>query len=358
MTGVLLSEQEKERYAKQISVSDFGLEGQLKLKSAKVLVVGAGGLGCPSLQYLAGSGVGKIGIADGDNIEVSNLPRQILYGEKDLGKKKVIIASEKLSGDNPHIQITPHPVHLSISNVEGIFRDYDIILDCTDNFPTRYLINDTCVRYDKILISGTVSDFGGQVSVFNYKNGPTYRCLFPEPPPEEEVPNCSSAGIIGIVPGICGMLQANEAIKIICELRGVLSGRLLCFNLLTLDFTSFSFPRSVQNYAQTPSAQDGDSCREERLVGWSDFKKMKSENQPFQLIDVREPEEYIVNNMNGVSIPLGTLLLHLDKINREIPVIIHCKSGPRSKKAVKILAEQGFSNAFYLEGGMLGMGNG
>jgi adenylyltransferase/sulfurtransferase len=365
--------QEFERYNRHIILPEIGLQGQLKLKQTKVLVVGAGGLGCPALQYLAAAGVGNISIIDHDLISISNLQRQILYSEEDIGKPKVEIAKEKLLKQNPHINIFAYYSQLTTHNSQ-LINEYDIILDGSDNFPTRYLINDACLFYNKPFVSGSIFKFEGQLSVFNYKNGPSYRCLFPEPPQPEEMPNCSEIGVLGVVPGIIGTLQANEAIKIITGIGEVLDGKLLIINALTLNAQIISFSRNENaiktfkklypdieniNYqelcfpAPSPSRRGGEYALIKELTS-EQLKILKLKNELFQLIDVRETEEYEKENINGVLIPLSQLENNIGKIRRDIPVIIHCHSGKRSEKAIRLLQEKHeFNNLYNLEGGIL-----
>src|ERR1035437_2494874 len=235
-----MTTEEKRRYARHIILPEIGLEGQQKLKQAKVLVVGAGGLGCPVLQYLTAAGVGTLGIIDFDTVDESNLQRQVLYSTEDIGKHKAAIAKEKLEKQNPDINLVSHVAHLTSANALEIISQYDIVVDGSDNFATRYLVNDACVILNKVLVFGSIFKFEGQVSVFNYKGGPTYRCLYPEAPAEGDVPNCAEIGVLGVLPGIVGTLQANEVIKIITGIGDILSGKLLTLDALTMQFNTFT----------------------------------------------------------------------------------------------------------------------
>src|ERR1017187_2761519 len=244
----MLNQDEINRYHRHIQLSEIGIEGQGKLKQSKVLVIGAGGLGCPVLQYLTAAGVGTLGIVDFDKVDESNLQRQILYGIDDIGKPKVECAVNRLSQQNPFVKFISHNIQLTNQNAIDIINNYDIIIDGTDNFPTRYLVNDACVLLNKPLVYGSINKFEGQVSVFNYlinetKRSATYRCLFPNPPSAADVPNCSEVGVLGVLPGIIGTLQANETIKIITEIGDVLSGKLLILNALSMQFYTIAFTR-------------------------------------------------------------------------------------------------------------------
>jgi molybdopterin/thiamine biosynthesis adenylyltransferase len=242
-----MSPEELIRYKRHILLPEIGLPGQEKLKQAKVLVVGAGGLGCPVLLYLTAAGVGTIGIMDDDRVDESNLQRQILYHPEDVGRFKAEVARARLANQNPHIKMNSHVSRLNSQNALSVFAFYDIIIDGSDNFPTRYLVNDACVILGKPLVFGSIFKFHGQVSVFNYKNGPTYRCLYPQPPATDEVPNCSEIGVLGVLPGIIGTLMTNEVLKMITETGEILSGKLVMIDTLTLDFNSFSFKLNPAN---------------------------------------------------------------------------------------------------------------
>ena len=245
-----------DRYNRHIIISEIGQRGQNKLSSAKVLMVGAGGLGCPVLQYLVAAGIGTIGIIDFDIVEKSNLQRQVLYGESSLGENKAIAAKTKLKDLNNEIEILAYPEKLTFQNAIDLFRQFDIIVDGTDNFETRYLINDACILTDKPLVFGAIYKFQGQVSVFNYKNGPTYRCAFPVKPIQSEIPNCSQVGVLGVLPGVIGTMQANEVLKIVLGIGDVLSGRLLCYDALTNQTSTIKLNRSDNEIQKVMSGSD------------------------------------------------------------------------------------------------------
>lgn len=367
----MLSEQEVERYNRHIILPEIGLEGQQKLKQAKVLVVGAGGLGCPILQYLTAAGIGTLGIIDHDVVSMSNLQRQILFTEEDLGKPKVEVAKVKLLKQNPHINIVSYNSRLTTHNTQ-LIQEYDIIVDGTDNFPTRYLLNDACLLYNKPLVFGSIFKFEGQVSVFNYQNGPTYRCLFPEPPQSNEVPNCSEIGVIGVLPGIIGTMQANETIKLITGIGHPLSARLFIFDALSNSSNIIHFKRNEeaiqeflaqkttldsQDYSNTCHTGQEPSMEEKfkklRKISVAELSQKIREKEIFQLIDVRDIAEYEQANLGGTLIPLSNLENNIEKIKRDVPVVIHCQGGTRSKKAILLLQEKyGFTNLSNLEGGM------
>lgn len=348
-----MTNEELRRYNRHIILPEIGLEGQQKLMAAKVLVIGAGGLGCPLLQYLVAAGVGTLGIIDDDNVEESNLQRQILYTMADIGKPKVHAAIERLKAQNPHCLFNGYDARLTSENALQILKEYDIIVDGTDNFPTRYLVSDACVMLGKPLVFGSVFKFEGQVAVFNFNGSATYRCLYPQPPSAEEVPNCSDIGVLGILPGIVGLLQANEVIKMITEVGEVLNGKLLRFDALSMSFETFSFNLNEANKNIQSFADYDQFCNSSvKEISAEELKERIRLKEDLQIIDVREPAEYEVKNIGAVSIPLRQLADNLDKIERHKPVIIHCQGGSRSKKAVALLAEKGFNNVLSLKGGI------
>jgi molybdopterin/thiamine biosynthesis adenylyltransferase/rhodanese-related sulfurtransferase len=348
-----MTDKELKRYNRHIMLPEIGIDGQQKLKRASVLVIGAGGLGCPVLQYLTAAGVGTIGIADDDTVDESNLQRQILYTTNDIGKFKTTVAIGKLSTQNPHCIFQSYQLRLTAGNALGIIRDYDIVVDGSDNFATRYLVNDACVMLNKPLVFGSVFKFEGQVAVFNYKGSATYRCLYPLPAVPEDAPNCSDIGVLGVLPGLAGLMQANEVIKIITGIGEVMSNKLLRFNALSMNFETFSFQlnpanreiKSFTGYEQFCGAQI-------KEISAAQLKEKIRLGQNIQIIDVREPAEYAVKNIGATLIPLSEIGKNLDKIERAIPVIIHCQSGMRSRKAVEILRDEGFDNVYSLKGGL------
>ncbi len=346
----MLNSRELRRYNRHIILPEIGLSGQQRLKEAKVLVIGAGGLGCPLLQYLAAAGVGNIGVVDSDKVDESNLHRQILYSPDDIGKNKAEVAVRKLSGLNPFIIITPIVSWLNSTNALQLFSGYDIIIDGSDNFATRYLVNDACVILNKPFVSGSIYKFQGQVSVFNYHDGPTYRCLYPEP---GEIPSCAEVGVLGILPGITGCLMANETIKMIIDKGEVLSGKLLVFDSLIMQFNTFEFSTVPENKKINTLTDYDFFCEAQaKEITASELKNKIKAGEKFQLIDVREPREYEQKNIGGLLIPLSELENNLDKISKTLPVIIHCQSGTRSKKAIDLLKQKGFDNLYNLKNGL------
>lgn len=344
------SKEELNRYNRHLIMPEIGEDGQAKLKNAKVLVIGAGGLGCPVLLYLTAAGVGKMGIIDSDCVDESNLQRQILYSVADIGKSKAEVAASKLRNQNPYIQFESYNTHLTGENVLSILRDYDIIIDGSDNFATRYLVNDACVILNRILVSGSIFKFEGQVSVFNYNDGPTYRCLYPEP---GDIPNCSEVGVLGVLPGVAGCIMANETIKIIIGKGEILSGKLLMMNLLSMQFNVFVFSAIAKNKNIRALGNYDFFCD----TGVMEITKTEMEakiasGEKIQLIDVREPAEYEIKNIGGELIPLSTLESNTDRISKTLPVIIHCQSGSRSKKAIELLMKRGFDNLHNLKNGL------
>lgn len=363
-------------YSRHLSIPEFGMEGQKKLKAAKVLAVGTGGLGAPMLQYLAAAGVGTIGIVDFDTVEASNLHRQVLFGASDVGRPKVEVAKERLQANNPHIDIVVHNLRLSSDNALDIIREYDVVADGTDNFPTRYLINDACVMLDKPNIHGSIFQFEGQLSVFNYEeaegvHGPNYRDLFPEPPPPGLVPSCAEAGVLGVLPGIIGCLQASEVIKVITGIGEPLSGQLFIFdaqdfstrkvkvsknkeNPLTGDNPEITELIDYEAFCGIPSAREQKEEAGVPEVTVQEYKSWLESGEDVQLVDVREPHEVEIAEMGGELIPLKTIPENADKISRDKKVVVHCRSGKRSADAIKQLQEKyGFDNLYNLKGGIL-----
>ncbi len=368
------NQQETARYARHYSLPNFGLEGQRKLKNASVLCIGAGGLGSPVLLYLAAAGVGRIGIVDFDVVDDSNLQRQVLYGVDDVGKPKAETAKKRLLNLNPHIEVEVHPVQLTSDNAIELFKQYDVVADGTDNFPTRYLVNDACVFTGKPNVYASIFQFEGQVSVFNYefedgKRGPNYRDLFPDPPPPGLVPNCAEGGVLGVLPGIIGSMQAAEVIKVITGIGEPLVGR-----FFTLDAASFETrtlkirkdptnPISGENPTQTELidyqmfcgiGQDENEDEEVKEISVSELKELLDSKADVQVIDVREPYEYEIVNIGAELIPLNSILGEVEKISKDKQVVIHCRSGKRSADAIQLLeVEHGFENLYNLKGGVL-----
>jgi len=349
-----LSNQENEYYNRQLILNNFGEDAQLKLKQARVLVIGAGGLGCPVLQYLCAAGVGFIGVVDADAVSVSNLHRQILFGIDDVGKPKVLQAKSKLQQLNPHIKIEIFQENITVQNAIEIIKNYDVICDCTDNFTARYLINDACVILNKPFVSAAILKFEGQLSVFNHQTKINYRDVFPEPP--TNIPNCSEAGVIGVLCGIIGSMQANEVVKIITTIGETVEGKLVCYNALNNTMQSFKIKSNHNNITSLQENYDftcdvtGNNINE---ISATELKKMIDEKDDFQLIDVREQFEYDIVNIGAELIPLNSILENQHKISKDKKVIIHCKSGARSIKAIENLHQYGFSNLYNLKGGIL-----
>ncbi|MBV6646165.1 MAG: molybdopterin-synthase adenylyltransferase MoeB [Cyclobacteriaceae bacterium] len=360
--SISFSKAELERYSRHLIIPDFNIEGQRKLKAAKVLVVGTGGLGAPLLQYLTAAGVGTIGIVDFDIVDDSNLQRQVLFSIQDVGRPKVEAAKERLASLNPHINIVTYNTQLTSENALDIIKDFDVVADGTDNFPTRYLVNDACVILGKPNVYASIFRFEGQATVFNYQDGPNYRDLFPTPPPPGLVPSCAEGGVIGVLPGILGSLQANEVIKVITGIGETLSGRLFLYDALTFETRTLKVHKNPDtptitqliDYEQfcgigldKKSAFDGDEITVEEL------NQMMIRGDKFHLIDVREPYEYDISNLGGQLIPLAEIEEHVNQIESDQPVVIHCRSGKRSGDAIKKLEKYGFQNLRNLKGGIL-----
>ncbi len=365
MSEYKLSPEEKARYARHIAIPEFGVAAQEKLKAAKVLVIGSGGLGSPVLLYLAAAGVGHIGIVDFDVVDDSNLQRQVLFTVEDVGKSKAETARKKLLALNPHIKITVHNTAFTVANALDLVEQYDVVADGTDNFPTRYLVNDACVLKDKVNVYASIFRFEGQVSVFNYKNeegsrGPNYRDLFPSPPPPGLVPNCAEGGVLGVLPGIIGSMQASEVIKVITGVGEPLAGRLFLFD-------AASFETRILKVNKNPKTKITELINYELFCGIvkkeetpvkevtvQELENWKSQSEEFQIIDVREPYEYDIVNLGAELIPLKTILENANRIDKEKKVIIHCRSGKRSADAIRDLEKAfGFENLYNLKGGVL-----
>lgn len=327
------------RYTRQTILKGFGTKGQEKLAKAKVLVIGAGGLGVPVLTYLNAMGVGSIGIVDNDKVSITNLHRQVLYGQGDVGQYKVVAALEKLKGQNSDTNLVVYHTFLEVANALEIIQEYDVIVDASDNFPTRYLVNDACVLLKKPFVYGALHGYEGQVSVFNYNGGPTYRCLFPQMPKEDEVPNCNEHGVLGIIPGIIGNLQALETIKVITGIGEVLSGKLLIFDGLQQSYRKIKFRVQPENLA-LQILQDhydwNDPCEIIPTVDVDRLQGLLAEKR--QLIDVRTLQEFEAYHLPGsIHIPLQELDSQLARIDMSRPVYFLCQSGKRSERAVRQL---------------------
>ncbi|HEX9825202.1 MAG TPA: HesA/MoeB/ThiF family protein [Flavobacteriaceae bacterium] len=345
------------RYNRHIILSEVGPQGQDKLLHAKVLVVGAGGLGCPVLQYLTAAGIGTLGIIDFDEVEESNLQRQILFGTSSLGKNKALAAKKRLEDLNPTIVIKAYPEKLTSKNAIDLFKPYNIIVDGTDNFATRYLINDAAILCDKPIVYGAIFKFEGQVSVFNYNDGPSYRCLFPNPPRLGSVTNCSEVGVLGVLPGIIGTMMANEVIKMILGFKDVLSGKLLCYNSKTTQISTLRIIKSDSEIEYVLAKREGFHERHDEISCSGQIPEKSFEDvlkiENIQYIDVRELHEHPQLELkNCIQIPLGSLEQNLDQIDSNKTVVLFCQSGMRSKHAVELLAKHNISNCFSLKGGI------
>lgn len=341
---------ERNRYSRQIILPEIGLSGQAKLKAAKIMVVGAGGLGCPVLQYLVAAGVGTIGIIDNDFVELSNLHRQILYGDIDIGKSKAKTAATKLAYLNRLTVFNVIEQRLNNENARTLLSGYDIIIDGSDNFETRYCVNDACVSLGLPFVMGSILRFEGQVAVFNYQNGPTYRCLFPD---AEEGESCAEAGVIGILPGIIGTFMANETIKIICNVGEVLTGRLLIFNALTSASHIFKFSKKSAITSETVKISSNIDQENVQLIEmqWDDFD-LAFENEPenWLLVDIRENYEYESDHVGGINIPLPDLSAKLHELPKSKNIVFYCRSGVRSKKAASIFQKSAeLGNSFWMK---------
>ncbi|MCR9062495.1 MAG: molybdopterin-synthase adenylyltransferase MoeB [Cytophagales bacterium] len=350
-----LSKEELLRYNRQIRIPEFGLAAQEKLKAASVLVIGAGGLGSPVLMYLTAAGVGKIGIVENDIIDVSNLQRQVLFSEGEVGKEKITQAKKRLNTINGNVDIEIHSTRLTRINALEILKKYDIVLDGSDNFPTRYLVNDACEILNKPFISGAIYRFEGQVSVFNYSGGPTYRDLFEKPPSQEMAPNCATAGVLGMMAGIVGSIQATEAIKVLTGVGEVLSGKLLLIDALSMNFRKIRIQVNPKRKEITELIDYELFCNPNantlESITFDEFLKLKPQIK--QLIDVREPDEYVLNNLGGELMPLSEIEQYLPRIKQDGVVVVHCQSGMRSKRAIQLLKEKyGIGNLINLEGGL------
>lgn len=367
----MLNSEEISRYQRHIQLSEIGIEGQEKLKKSSVLVIGAGGLGCPVLQYLTAMGVGTIGIIDFDKVSVSNLQRQILYNANDIGKNKVDVAAKVLSIQNPNVNFVTYSSQLTNKNALDIIAHYDVVVDGTDNFSTRYLINDACVILNKPLVFGAIHKFEGQVSVFNYNKinsniaSVNYRDLFPIPPSSEESPNCSEVGVIGVLPGIVGTIQATEVLKIITGIGSVLSGELLLFNTFEMQFYKVQISKAIKNkvfsIGEYINENYGQSCvfnSDEDVLEISSFdleELLKIERDAIQLVDVREVDELpLVPDLIEINIPLNDIINRISEIDQSKKVVFICKSGSRSKKAIlELKKDRGVQNFYSLKGGVL-----
>src|SRR5262245_46762269 len=369
----MLSPAELSRYNRQLTLPELGVAGQERLRAASVLIVGAGGLGSPVALYLAAAGVGTIGIVDFDVVDFSNLQRQILHGTSDVGRHKLDSARDRLLDINPNIKVVQHNTALSSENALEIFAPYDIVVDGTDNFPTRYLVNDACVILGKPNAYGSIFRFEGQASVFGTKEGPCYRCLYPEPPPPGLVPSCAEGGVLGVLPGIIGTIQATETIKLILGAGEPLIGRFLIYDALRMRFREVKVRKDADcpvcgthptvteliDYEQFcgvgPAAEAGavDTITDDMTA--RELKERLDRGEPIVIVDVREPQEYQINRIAGSKlIPLGELPQRYQELDQNAAIVCQCKSGMRSAKATGFLRSIGFKNVRNLAGGILG----
>ncbi len=364
-----LSKEEILRYSRHLIMPEVGLEGQVKLKAGKVLLVGTGGLGAPLGLYLAAAGVGKIGIVDFDVVDYTNLQRQVIHGTSDVGRKKIDSAADRMKEINPYVEIVKHEVALTSENALEIIKDYDFVVDGTDNFPTRYLVNDACVLLGKPNVYGSIFRFEGQATVFAYEGGPCYRCLYPEPPPPGLVPSCAEGGVLGILPGIIGLVQATETVKLILGIGELLVGRLMLYDALGMRFRELKLRKNPEcpicgdhrtitelidyhQFCGVPKEQtvsvpvDGD-------IDPVEVKERIDRGDNFLLLDVREPHEYQICSIPTAKlIPLGDVPKRLRELDSAVEIVAHCKSGMRSAKAVEFLRQAGF-RARNMKGGIL-----
>ena len=363
-----LSQEEILRYSRHLILPDVGLAGQERLKAASILLVGAGGLGSPLALYLAAAGVGHLGLVDFDVVDVTNLQRQVLHGTKDVGRSKLASARERIADINPHVRVTTFETRLDSSNALEIIRGFDIVIDGTDNFPTRYLVNDACVLLGKPNVYGSIFRFEGQASVFATADGPCYRCLFPEPPPPGLVPSCAEGGVLGVLPGLVGTIQATEAIKLIVGIGETLVGRLLLIDALTARFRTVKLRRNplcpacgtreitaLIDYDQFCGVSAADSAHDFSLPEITPRElAVRLQAGDVDLIDVREPHEWEIGRIPGARlIPLGTLAEALSTLDPAREIVLQCKSGVRSARAVRQLQAAGFRRVSNLAGGIL-----
>jgi len=365
-----LTKEEIERYSRHLILPEVGVEGQLKLKNARVLLVGAGGLGAPLALYLSAAGVGTLGLVDFDVVERSNLQRQVIHGTGDIGRKKIESAAASIAAINPNVRVERHELALSSENALDIIKNYEIVADGTDNFPTRYLVNDACVLLGKPNVYGSIFRFEGQASVFAAADAPCYRCLYPEPPPPGLVPSCAEGGVLGILPGVVGLIQATEVVKLILGLGESLQGRLLLYDALAMRFRELKLRKDpdcpicgthrtitklidYNQFCGVPQA----SATPATVAGEIDPVAVKARldsGEDLQLIDVREPQEYQICNIPQARlIPLGELPKRLHELDRSRPIVVHCKTGGRSAKAADLLRQNGFTGVLNMTGGIL-----
>jgi molybdopterin/thiamine biosynthesis adenylyltransferase/rhodanese-related sulfurtransferase len=365
-----LTNEEILRYSRHLIMPEVGMEGQLKLKSARALLIGTGGLGAPLGLYLTAAGVGNIGLVDFDIVDFTNLQRQITFGTSDVGKAKTAAARARLTNLNPDVQIATYETRLTSENALELFKDYDIVVDGTDNFPTRYLVNDACVLLGKPNVYGSIFRFEGQVTVFGMPDGPCYRCLYPEPPPPGLVPSCAEGGVLGVLPGIVGTLQALETIKLIIGKGQSLAGRLVLFDALSMKFRELKLRKNKKcpicgphrkihelidynEFCGIRGEQEQESDLHVPELSARELKERLDRGEDVFILDVREPHEYQICNLKGHLIPLGDLPRRVHELDSAREIVAHCKSGKRSAQAVDFLKKAGFRKIYNLHGGIL-----
>ncbi|MGA2844145.1 MAG: molybdopterin-synthase adenylyltransferase MoeB [Candidatus Acidiferrales bacterium] len=369
--SVALSKEEITRYSRHLIMPEVGMDGQLKLKQAKVLCIGTGGLGAPLGLYLAAAGVGRIGLVDFDKVDLTNLQRQILFDTNDIGRPKIEAATNRLRNLNPDIQIDNFETRLTSENALDILKDYDIVVDGTDNFPTRYLVNDACVILGKPNVYGSIFRFEGQITIFGYPGGPCYRCLYPEPPPPGLVPSCAEGGVLGVLPGIVGAIQAAETLKLIIGKGEPLVGRLLLFDALAMRFRELKLRKNPEcpvcgghptitkliDYEEFCGIRGEESASPAQAVAPEiaprELKARLDRGDDLFILDVREPHEFQICNLGGHLIPLGELSRRVNELDSSREIVAHCRSGKRSAEAVEFLRSAGFRKVLNLKGGIL-----
>ncbi len=367
----MLSKEEIQRYSRHLLIPDIALRGQEQLKQASVLIIGAGGLGSPATLYLAAAGIGRIGLVDFDAVEYSNLQRQIIHGTDDVGRSKLESAKESVRRINPLIEVALHEMPLSSENALDVLSPYDVVIDGTDNLPTRYLINDACVLTGKPYVYGSIFRFEGQVSVFHAKEGPCYRCLYPEPPPPGLVPSCAEGGVLGVLPGVIGVIQATEAIKQILGIGAPLIGRLLLYDALKMSFRELKLRKDpecpvcgkhpsidrlidYEQFCGIGTEAETVHLKPHELIRAPELKECLDRGKRIVLLDIREPHEYEIAHLpDAVLIPPGELEKRIGELDREAVFVTYCRTGPRSARAVKLMRESGFQHVRNLEGGIL-----
>lgn len=359
-----LTPRERERYSRHLLLPEVGEEGQRRLKLARVLCVGAGGLGSPAALYLAAAGVGTLGIVDFDVVDFSNLQRQIIHGTPDVGRSKLESAQARIEALNPEVRVEAFDAHFSVANAKALVEAFDVVVDGTDNFPARYLVNDACVMYGRPNAWGSIFRFEGQASVFAAPGGPCYRCLHPEPPPAGLVPSCAEAGVLGVLPGIIGTIQATEALKLILGIGDPLIGRFLVYDALKMRFRELKLPKdpdcpvcgvrpTITSLRASAASCDVRSTAQPS-VSVRELKARLDAGQPPLILDVRELSEAAICRLPGSRlIPLGELPRRLDEVDPAAEIVVHCKSGGRSQRAVALLREKGYARTFNLTGGIL-----